>query len=228
MDTPTTSLRKIPHFFWFISGILGLITTTLLWHQAFPTAQVNFTVKRVEVLLLLQQKVESLHGNLGATRSALTFSSDTETQYYLEQEVGQKKLEDLQKNGLNIWYWQTRWFKPEQQEEWGAALDPQGRWVGYTHTIEENRAAPSLSETEAKTLAESFLQKQIFQHPFERLRFVETQSNAKPNRKDYTFTWERDDLRVKEAPYRLSITVQGNQIARSSGNQLEADGSGHA
>jgi hypothetical protein len=218
VDTHPSPARKIPHPLWFLAGLIGLILTTLLWKQAFPTAQVSFTIKRDEILPLLQKRVEIFHPSLESTHSALTFSSDTETQYYLEQEVGQKKLEELQQSGLNIWYWQTRWFKPEQQEEWGAALDPQGRWVGYTHTIEENRPVESLGEAEAKALAETFLQQQITHHPLAKLRFVETQTESKPHRKDFTFTWEREDLRVKEAPYRLYVTIQGNQVGGYSEN----------
>ena len=218
MDSPTPLTRKFPPLLWFLAGLIGLFISIFLYKEAFPTAHLSFTLKRTEILPTLELKIKSLSPSLENCRSALTFSSEAMTQYYLELEVGQKKLEALQEAGLNVWFWEARWFKPEQQEEWQAALDPQGRWVGYSHEIEENRELPSLTEAEAKHLAESFLQKNILHHPFAELRFVETQSEVKPHRKDYTFTWERESLRVKEAPYRLYVTIHGSQIGDYSEN----------
>ncbi len=218
MDSLNSNARKLPTLFWFFAGIIGLLLSILLYEKAFPTAHINFSLKRAEILPTLEEKVKSLNHSLSTNHSALTFSSDQMTQYYLELEVGQKKLEELQSAGLNIWYWQARWFNPEQQEEWQAALDPQGRWVSYSHFIEEKRELPTATEAEARLIAEKFLEKNILQHPVHQLHFIETQIEVKPHRKDYTFTWERNDLRVNEASYRLYVTIQGTQVGSYSEN----------
>ena len=40
----------------------------------------------------------------------------------------------------------------------------------------------------------------------------EANSVARPNRTDWGFTWERSGFRAKDAPYRLHVTLQGDQI----------------
>src|SRR5438105_14453900 len=40
-------------------------------------------------------------------------------------------------------------------------------------------------------------------------------SQTKPNRTDWTFTWEKHGFRAKDAPYRLQVKVQGDRIGAS-------------
>jgi len=204
--------RISPAFRWFLLGAVGLGTAMAFWDKAFPTASLDFPMSRSQIEARMRQWIETQGHPLSAYRHAARFGEATETKNYLELETGLPALNRLTRQGVSIWYWYGRWFKPEQEEEFSVSLDTHGNLVGYDHTIEEARAAPLLEKEAARALAEKFLQTHVPQHPSEQLRFVEESAEKKPHRTDYTFTWERNDLKVKDAPYRLEVTVQGDRI----------------
>src|SRR5207244_11742308 len=43
----------------------------------------------------------------------------------------------------------------------------------------------------------------------------EANSSKRPNRLDWAFTWEKRGFRVKDAPYRLQVTLQGDKVGGS-------------
>ncbi len=199
-----------------ILALLCLLASAWMWRRAFPIAGVDFKLSREASRLRLEQIIEKLGHPLAGYRSAITFSEDDDTKRFLELEYGVPALEHRTREGLNIWYWTARWFRPMQHEEFSAWLDPQGWLVGYTHTIEEERALPSLEAGAARALAEDFLRKFADHHAFERLAFLEENHEQEAHRLDWTFTWERPDLRLGAARYRLFVTVQGNEIGAYS------------
>jgi hypothetical protein len=195
-----------------VLALLCLVASAGMWRRAFPIAGVDFRLSRDDARLRLAGIVEKLGHPLAGYRSAITFAEDDDTKRFLELEHGVPALEQRTRQGLNIWYWTARWFRPAQHEEFSAQLDPQGWLVGYRHTIEEERELPSLDAAAARTLAEDFLRKFASHHVFDRLVFLEESHEQEAHRLDWTFTWERPDLRFGAARYRLVVTVQGNEI----------------
>src|SRR6266853_1288407 len=203
-----------------ILTIVCLHASSRIWRRAFPIARVDFKLSRGESRLRLESIIEKLGHPLAGYRSAITFSEDDNTKRYLELECGLPALEDRTRQGLNIWYWTARWFRPSQHEEFSGWLDPQGWLVGFSHTIEEERALPSLDAPAARALAENFLREFASHHPFDRLQFLEESHEVRPNRTDWEMTWECPELRAGAARYRLNVTVQGDTIGRY-GESLE-------
>jgi hypothetical protein len=193
-------------------GLLSLILAFSFWHQAFPTAALDFKMGRTEGSNRMAAWIESQGFSLRNYRSVVDFDENDETKNFIELERGLPFLERSVRNGVHIWSWYGRWFKPKQTEEFTAAIDLQGHIVGFDHTIEEKRAAPRLTEEAARTMAENFLKTQIVQHPFKKLRFIESSLDEKPNRMDYEFEWEREGLQIAGAEYRLRVSIQGDQI----------------
>ncbi len=205
-------MRKSRAVILILLALVAIIGAKVFWPQAFPTATIDFQLTQVEIKTRLTQTVETLGFPVSEYHHVVSFGEDTDTARYIELEYGVPRLEQLTKGGLNVWYWGVRWFKPEQHEEFGASMDPQGRMVGFSHTIEEEKEVPSLDEKAARAVAEEFLRRFIPHHPLDKLRFVSVSSDEKPHRTDFCFTWERDDFRLGEAPYRLDVTVKGNQV----------------
>jgi membrane protease YdiL (CAAX protease family) len=205
-------MRKLHAAILILLALLSIGGATLLWPKAFPTATIDFKVTPAEVKTRIESFVEAQGYPMQGYHSATSFGEDSGTTRFIELEYGIPKLEQLTQEGLNVWYWSVRWFKPQQHEEFGASLDPQGRIVGFSHTIEEEKAIPSLDKEAARQVAEAFLKKFITQHPWEKLHQVSDSSEERPHRTDYSFIWERDDFRLGEAPYRLEVTVKGNQV----------------
>jgi len=197
---------------WLAGMALALGIAMRFWSVAFPVAALPAPLPRGEVKTRMSDFLASVGGPVSGYVSGMRFDEWTGTKNFIERQYGPGRLDQAVRDGIAVWYWTGRWFKPGQHEEYRVSTDQQGNIVAYTHIIEEERALPTLTESQALALAGSFLREQISRHPPASLQFLETGSERKPNRTDYTFTWEDSALRIGDAPYRLSVTVQGNEI----------------
>ncbi len=201
---------------WVVAGILGALFAYKYFFRAFPEASVNFQVSREEALSRAQKFVTSLGENVSSYRSTIVFNVDDNAKVYLERQLGLREANRLMSSELNIWFWEARFFKPLQKEEFRVHVSPAGQIVFYDHTIEESRAGASLDRTAAQTSAQSYLSAKLGldQSMWDFLP-EEANSNKLPNRLDWTFTWEKHGFRAKDAPYRLQVTLQGDKVGGS-------------
>ncbi|MGC1188253.1 MAG: CPBP family intramembrane glutamic endopeptidase [Candidatus Acidiferrales bacterium] len=198
---------------WIACAAIGL---GVAWHyfpRAFPEASVDFRVTRAEALDRARQFVVAQGGNLTGTRSTIIFDVDDTAKTYLEREVGLKRANQMMASDVSTWYWSVRFFRPLQQEEYAVRLDPSGRVVGYEHVIKEDAPGASLDGNAARAAAEAFasdtLGKNLADYDF---LPAEANSTERPNRRDWSFTWERHGFRAKDAPYRMSVSLEGDRL----------------
>ncbi len=201
---------------WIVLGIIGTIFAYKYFFRAFPEASVDFHVTRGEALKLGQNFVAGLGENVSGYRSAIVFSVDDDGKTYLERELGLQQANQMMSSQLHLWYWDVRFFRPLQEEEFFVRVSPAGQIVGYTHKIEEARSGASLDRTAAQTKAQNFLVAKLGQDPSQ-WDFLPEEANStkRPNRADWDFTWEKHGFRAKDAPYRLTIGLEGERIGAS-------------
>jgi membrane protease YdiL (CAAX protease family) len=203
-------------FIWVALGVFGALFAYKYFFRAFPEASVNFRVSREEALTRAQNFVNGLGENVSGYRSAIVFNLDDNAKVYLERELGQQQANRLMVSELNIWFWDVRFFKPKQEEEFRVRVSPAGQIVGYEHKIEEARAGASPDRAAAQSAAQSFLSAKLGLdlHAWD---FLAEEANSKklPNRLDWSFTWEKRGFRAKDAPYRLRVTLEGDKIGDS-------------
>ncbi|HKN23269.1 MAG TPA: type II CAAX endopeptidase family protein [Candidatus Acidoferrum sp.] len=201
---------------WILCGIVGALFAQKYFFRAFPEASVDFKVSRAEAQSQAKQFVEGLGENLSGYQSTIVFDVDENAKTYLERELGLQQANHLMSSELSIWYWDVRFFRPQQQEEFMVRVSPAGRIVGYDHKIEEARGAKSLNREEALTAAEGFAKSKLGAN-VNQWEFLPAEANSqtRPNRVDWSFTWERKGFKAKEAPYRLQVGLQGDHIGDS-------------
>jgi len=211
-----TGSEKRALLLWVAAGILGLLFAYKYFFQAFPEASVNFQISRHEALARAQNFVTGLGENVNGYKSSIIFDVDEDAKVYLERQLGLREANRLMSSELNIWYWEVRFFKPLQPEEFQVRVSPSGQIVGYDHKIEEARAGASLERDAAQSAAQNYLSAKLGMdlHGWDALP-EEANSKKKPNRTDWAFTWEKHGFRAKDAPYRLHVTVQGERIGGS-------------
>jgi hypothetical protein len=92
-------------------------------------------------------------------------------------------------------------------------VDPGGRISGYAREIEEAAPSARLERAAAMARAEDFLVSTLHT-PLAAYTFLPEEANsiARPNRTDWSFTWERSNFRAKDAPYRLQVVLQGDRV----------------
>jgi hypothetical protein len=211
-----TGSDKRALFLWVVLGILGVLFAYKYFFSAFPEASVNFQVSRGEALTRAQKFVSGLGENVSGYRSAIVFSVDDNAKVYLEREVGLEQANRLMSSVLNIWYWDARFFKPQQEEEFRVRVSPAGQVVGFTHVVPKSQAGASLDRAAAQATAQSFLTSKLGTPSGWDFLPEEANSEKMSARLDWSFTWEKHGFRAKDAPYRLRIGIQGDRIGGST------------
>ncbi len=202
---------------WVLAGIVGVWFANHFYFRAFPEASVDFKVSRDEALKRAQSFMTGMGENVAGYRSSIVFDVDDNGKTYLERELGLQRANQLMSSQLNIWYWDVRFFKPQQEEEFGVRISPSGNVVGYGRRIAEALAGASLARAEAQTKAQNYLSGKLGLD-LNAWNFLpeEANSDKRPNRLDWSFTWEKKDFRAADAPYRLHVDLQGADIGGSN------------
>jgi len=199
---------------WILAGILGAGVAYTYFFRAFPEASVEFKVPRADALSLAKQFAAAQGAQLGGYDSSIVFDVDDAAKTYLEREVGLKQANQIMANEVHIWYWQTRFFRPLQKEEFDVRVDPGGGIVGYNHELEEATPGARLERAAAQATAEAFLRDTLHMD-LSLYDFREEEANftERPARRDWSFSWERRGFRAKDAPYRLTVTLAGDSVS---------------
>jgi membrane protease YdiL (CAAX protease family) len=211
-----TSSDKRALLLWVLLGVVGAVFAHKYFFRAFPEASVDFRVSRTEALARAETFVSSLGEDVSSYQSAIVFDLDDNAKTYLEREVGLQQANQLMASELNIWYWNVRFFRPQQEEEFYVRVSPAGEIVGYDHRVEEARAGPSLERAAAQAATQEFLRSKMHVD-LSAWDFLSEEANSskKPNRLDWSFTWEKHGFRAKDAPYRLRVGLEGDRAGSS-------------
>jgi membrane protease YdiL (CAAX protease family) len=198
---------------WVLLGIVGVVFAHRYFFRAFPEASVDFHVSRSEALQRAHGFLSGVGQNVSGYRSAIVFDLDDNAKTYLERNLGLQQANQMMASQLSIWYWDVRFFRPQQEEEFHVRVSPAGNIVGYEHKIPEAQAAPSIDRSQAQATAQTFLTGKLGVD-LAGWDFLpeEANSSKRPNRLDWSFTWEKHGFRAKDAPYRLSVTLLGNAV----------------
>jgi hypothetical protein len=116
-DARLTGSEKRALILWVICGVLGLVFAQRYFFRAFPEAAVDFKVSRTEAQQHARSFVQGLGENMDGYQSTITFQVDDNAKTYLERELGLEEANHLMSSELNIWFWDVRFFKPQQEEE---------------------------------------------------------------------------------------------------------------
>jgi membrane protease YdiL (CAAX protease family) len=201
---------------WVLAGVIGALVGYKYYFQAFPEADIKFQVSREEALTRARNFVGGLEENVAGYESAVVFDLDENAKTYLERELGTAQTNRLMSSELHIWYWQVRFFKPQQEEEFQVRVSPAGQIVGYEHRVAEGRRGGALDRTAALAAATQFAGSKLGVDLGQwDLLNDEVSSQQRPARLDWSFAWERRNFRAKDAPYRLQVQLHGADVGGS-------------
>lgn len=204
------------------AGWLLLVATLALAGVArwlFPLAQPTIALdQRLTPALAAGQAREFARARglpIDSAREAVRFDHDDDTQTYLELEAGGKPAVDVEVRGRDValFRWGVRFFRPGDPREVTVTLAPDGRVLGFRRVLAQADARPTLDSSAAQALADS-VRRTWLDEPDARWRVVSSSvvTVAPSRRVDRTFTYERTDRRLGEAPLRLDVVVRGDLI----------------
>src|SRR5215475_7796936 len=207
-----TGSEKRALILWVLAGIVGLFFAQRYFFQAFPEASVDFKVSRPQAMERAKTFLGGLGENVDGYRSAIEFRVREEQKVYVEREIGLKQANQLSTSQISLWYWNVRFYKAQQEEEFAVEISPAGQIVGYEHVLPATKPGATLEKSAAQEIAQNFLLKQLSKNAGEWTFLAEeANSEKKPNRLDWDFTWEKQGAKIKDAPYREKIRVAGDK-----------------
>jgi membrane protease YdiL (CAAX protease family) len=201
----------------YIAICLALLAGTAWYaasnfYRAFPEASIDFRVNRTEARDIAARFLREQGMNFAGFRNASSFTYDDQAKTFLEREAGLERAQQILGSQVRLWRWSYRWFRPQQKEEFRAAVTPGGEVVGFTHDLAEDTARPDIDLAQARALAESFLRSRMHRDP-DALDFVESSSDIRPHRTDRAFTWKVREFNLHDATYRIQVSLAGNEIS---------------
>src|SRR5262249_5227290 len=118
--------------------------------------------------------------------------------------------------------WRVRYFQDSQPEEYAVVLRPDGTLHSLRHQLAEAAPGAFLSKEDAVARAEKFLREQ--KHiDLSQWSLVDSDSEKRPHRLDYTLTWQENAALEHEPPAsvkgskelahaRIEIQVLGDEV----------------
>ncbi len=195
-------------------GVVLLVSAISIFYifanytAAFPQASLNLKLTKDQITAKAEQFLKAHGLSPSGYRNLTLFDPDDDARIYLEREVGLERANRMMQGDVSVWRWRARWYRPPLKEEFRVQLSPDGTMVGFAHVIAESAPGARLSRDAAREKAEAFL-KSVTSRP---QKLIETQLIERPARYDYSFTWEREGFRAKEATYRTNVVVQGDHV----------------
>lgn len=181
--------------------------------EAFPEASIDFRYDRGSSEPLAERVLAAQHIDTRGMKHSATFDSDEEARIFLERSLGLKKTNEVLKSDIRVWAWSHRWFKPLQEEEFNVNIAPTGEVIGFSDHIPEDRALNSPDVASARRIAEGFLGSI---NALADLQPVAQSERKLPRRMQRIFTWDSHTTHPAGAPYRTTVTVDGDRVSSFS------------
>jgi membrane protease YdiL (CAAX protease family) len=201
-----------------IIGIAIAVAAGSLWigvkyfWRAFPEAAIEFRVNRADSTPIAEKFLAERGAKLDGYRHAAIFNYDDQAKVYLERTEGLERMNALTKGPVHLWRWSHRWFKPQQKEEYRVDVTPAGQVAGFDHEIPEDAPGANLAPGPAREIAENFL-RDVMHRDLGGLEFLDSETEKRPARTDYSYTWKQKNVELGDGSYRISVEVDGDQVA---------------
>lgn len=189
---------------------------------------IDLSVDKKEALVKAESYLVSLGVNLKGYHKAIVFHSDGWADRYLQKVLGVKKEEEfLKQHNYNLFYWNIRFFKELQKEEYRVTISPKNAEVlSFEHSIEDIERREDITKESARQKGEEFL-KNIYKIDLEEYNFHSEDAKRYDFRTDYNFSWEKKGVYIPwennqgGAKLLIAVTMSGNEVRIFNKNWLD-------
>ncbi|MFZ3213197.1 MAG: CPBP family intramembrane glutamic endopeptidase [Terriglobales bacterium] len=191
---------------------LSLGISLKYFRRTFPEASLDLRVGRGESEAIALKFLTDRGLRLEGYRHTAVFTYDDEAKLYLERTLGLERMNQLTAGPVHLWRWSHRWFKPQQEEEFDVDVTPAGPVARFNHLRPESQPGKNLDAASARAIAEAFLIHTVHRDMSD-LEFLESESNRRPARTDYSFTWKQNSVDLGEGSLRIAVGIDGDQVS---------------
>jgi MFS family permease/membrane protease YdiL (CAAX protease family) len=202
---------------WIVFVLLAAVSiyvAVTFFPQAFPIVTMDLQMDRVAALQKANDLADRYQWGPEGYDQAASFSGDQHVQYYVELEAGgNEALREMMQSGLYHPYtWTVRHYHPGETLETLVTFKPDGDPYGFSSRLPEDDPGPSIPADSARAIAEDMARSE-WQVDFSPYRLVESSEDVRlGGRTDHTFVYERTDVKIGQAYYRLKLSVAGDQL----------------
>jgi hypothetical protein len=211
-----TTIFEKPRF-WVTFSIISALMFGFAWHyfpKALPIMQLNITMDREQAITDARNLAQQYGWQPQDAQTSTSFDTDSTTKTFIELAGGgQQAFTDMVHNEWYMPYqWNVRLFKEFVTQETHVYFTPAGVPYGFEYKIAEDDELPSLTDQQARSLAEETAQ-QAWHIDLTPYTLFETANKRQPNgRVDHTFVYQRTDRDLKDGKYRVRIVVSGDKV----------------
>ena len=203
--------------FWIVFLLLSALAVYFAvanFPRAFPIVSLDLRMDRAAALRAAGTlAAQNRWGPDGVSRQAASFGVDDTVQTFVELAGGGKEaFRRMLDRGLYAAYgWRVRCFREGETNETLVRFTPAGTPYGFVEKLREAAPGASLSEAEARHIAED--RARVWRVDLPAYAPVEASKEVKPGgRTDHTFVYERRAERLGEGRYRLRLVVSGDRL----------------
>jgi Type II CAAX prenyl endopeptidase Rce1-like len=194
-----------------VALLLAASGVLLVWRAPDPGRDVGVQLRPAAVRQTAEGFLRGRGVDPARWRFVVTANKDVlggESRRYLLEHGG---IPEVARFAAEVPAWEVRVFRPEDREGWELAVDDAARKVvRFDHTLPEEAPGASLPADDARRRAAAALAAAGFD--VGKLVFKEAQTQKRPARLDYTFTWKDPARSIGGAEYLLDVTVQGDVV----------------
>lgn len=194
-----------------IAGIIGLIIFVNFYFIAFPEASVDIRITNADALLKSQSFLLDRNFSFEGYENSVRFGSSGDAAIYVQKELGIEKANEIIRNDIDLWFFESRFFVPLEKKEYSVYVSPKdGAVIGFSQEILDTDDGARIAQDEAKKLALDFLASMnVDLSDFNMIYFS---SEERKNRIDHEFRWEKKDYSIANATYRIVVLVYGDYV----------------
>jgi len=207
---------------WILFILVAILCLGLWYKFEYPNFSfVDLSVDKEEALARAESYLQSLRINTQPYSKAIVFNTDDWPDRYLQKTLGIRAEEEfIKKHDYELFFWQVRFFKEFQKEEFSVIISPKsGEILSFDHLIDDAQPRDVLEKDFARGKAEGFL-KNAYRFNLNDYEFHEEKIKRYDSRIDYSFSWEKKGVRI---PWRqdqgiakllTGATVSGLEVRR--------------
>ena len=180
---------------------VSIVIIARYYHAAFPEASIDFKFDRNSSRAIAEALLRRQRIDVRGMKHAVRFDSDDNARIFLERS-------HVKPGDVRLWTWHHRWFRPLQEEEISVDVAPTGEIVAFTHKIPEERAIDGMLAAPPSEFLRTLGVRDV--------QLISTSERRLPKRVQRIYTWDSTAIRPAGAPYRHTVTVDGNAITAYS------------
>lgn len=218
---------------WILFGILSVISIAIWRIHTYPQFSfLDLSVDRNRALEISRAYLaEEFQADPNQYLNATTFSGRQSADRYLQKALAfSKVLEFFETHDFELFFWKTRFFKENQEEQFFITVSARTGEVTHTvHHIPATAIRTDHGKEEAKKFTLQFLRDRFSFNP-QQYELLTDLAKIHDNRTDYTFEWGRKDVfipwndnPVQDGGARLlnSVTVSGDEVLSFTKEKLK-------